>query len=257
VGRRQAAVRRRPAARKRRRVTPAPSRWTRWLRWLGLAAGGFVVASLLGVGLFRFVEPPVTPLMVIRLAEGVTHWRWVGIDHRPIPLSRVSPALLRSVIAAEDARFFRHRGVDWDALRKARAWNARHAKSGRVRGASTITMQCARNVFLWQGRTYLRKGLEIWFSLLMERAWSKRRILEVYVNVIEWGPGIYGVEAASRRFFGVPASRLDAHQASLLAAVLPNPLMRSAKEPSASVERRAAMIARRAPRVRLPRLGGS
>jgi monofunctional biosynthetic peptidoglycan transglycosylase len=114
-------------------------------------------------------------------------------------LSQVSPALLRSVIAAEDAGFFHHGGVDWEALRKARAWNARHAKSGRIRGASTITMQCARNVFLWQGRTYVRKALEIWFTWLMEGVWSKRRILEVYLNVIEWGPGIYGVEAASRR----------------------------------------------------------
>jgi len=224
----------------------------RWLRWLGIAIAGFVVASLFGVVLFRFVDPPVTPLMVIRVVEGATHWRRVGIDHRSVPLSLVSPALLRSVIAAEDASFFRHGGVDWEALRKARAWNARHAKSGRIRGASTITMQCARNVFLWQGRTYVRKALEIWFTWLMEGVWSKRRILEVYVNVIEWGPGIYGVEAASRRFFGIPASRLDARQAGLLAAVLPDPLRRNAGAPTAYVERRATMIARRATRVRLP-----
>jgi monofunctional biosynthetic peptidoglycan transglycosylase len=248
-------VRRRPATR-RHRADPGRSPWTRWLRWLGLAAGGFVVASVLGVAVFRFVEPPITPLMVIRLAEGLLDWRWVGIDHRPVPIARVSPALLRAVIAAEDARFFRHGGVDWDALRKARAWNARHARSGRVRGASTITMQCARNVFLWQGRTYVRKALEIWFTWLMEHLWSKRRILAVYVNVIEWGSGIYGVEAASRRFFRVPASRLDAHQAALLAAVLPNPLRRNAGAPTADVERRAAMIARRASRVRLAPLRG-
>ena len=136
----------------------ASSRWLRWLRWLGIAIAGFVVASLFGVVLFRFVDPPVTPLMVIRVAEGLLAGAGSAsttAGSRPL----VSPALLRSVIAAEDAGFFRHGGVDWEALRKARAWNARHA-AGRIRGASTITMQCARNVFLWQGRTYVRKALE-------------------------------------------------------------------------------------------------
>ncbi len=255
VGRRQAVARRKSAAR-RRRAPSGRAPWARWLRRLGLGVAGCAVASVLGVALFRFVEPPVTPLMVIRLAEGLTAWRWVGIDHRPIPLARVNAALLRAVIAAEDAGFFRHRGVDWEALRKARAWNARHARSGRIRGASTITMQCARNVFLWQGRTYVRKTLEIWFAGLMERLWSKRRILEVYLNVIEWGPGVYGAEAAARRAFGIPASRLDARQAALLAAVLPSPRRWSARAPSPYVARRAAMIARRADRVRLPRPGG-
>jgi monofunctional biosynthetic peptidoglycan transglycosylase len=243
-------------ARKRRRAASGRSRFARWARWSGLAGAGFLVASVLGVVVYRFVDPPITPLMLIRLGQGAVHRRWVGIDHHSVPLSHVNPALLRAVIAAEDARFFRHRGVDWDALHKARAWNTRHASSGRVRGASTITMQCARNVFLWQGRTYLRKALEIGFALLMERMWSKRRILEVYVNVIEWGPGVYGVEAASRRAFGIPASRLNARQAGLLAAVLPSPLRRSARSPSTYVERRGAMIARAALRVRLPQLRG-
>jgi monofunctional biosynthetic peptidoglycan transglycosylase len=238
---------------RRRRRRPA-GRWLALLRWLGLAAGVFVLGSVLAVLTLRWVNPVITPLMVIRLAQGAIHLHWVGIDDRPVSLDRVSPALLRAVIAAEDARFFTHWGVDVDALRKARAWNRRHADQGRVRGASTITMQCARNVFLWQGRTYVRKALEIWFATLMELIWSKRRILEVYLNVIEWGPGIYGVEAAAERFFGVPASRLDARQAALLAAVLPNPLERNPAAPSPSVDRRATMIARRAARVRLDRL---
>jgi len=225
--------------------------WRDVLRWAGLALAVFVVSSTLAVLSLRWINPVVTPLMVIRLAQGLVHLRWVGIDDRPVPLETVSPALLRAVIAAEDAHFFTHWGVDVDALRKARAWNERHAAQGRVRGASTITMQCARNVFLWQGRTYVRKGLEIWFSGLMELFWSKPRILEVYLNVIEWGPGIYGVQAASERYFDVPASRLDARQAALLAAVLPNPLRRNPAAPSPSVARRATMIARRADRVRL------
>src|SRR5262245_17205550 len=235
----------------RRRRRPAGRRWLEVLRWLGVAAVVFVLGSVLSVLSLRWVNPLVTPLMLIRLAQGAVHLRWVGIDHRPVPLARVSPALLRAVIAAEDAHFLSHWGVDVDALRKARAWNERHAAQGRVRGASTITMQCARNVFLWQGRTYVRKALEIWFTGLMELFWSKRRILEVYLNVIEWGPGIYGAQAASERYFGVPASRLDARQAALLAAVLPNPLRRSPAAPSPSVARRATMIARRADRVRL------
>jgi len=239
----------------RRRRRPAGRRWLEVLRWLGVAAAGFVLGSVLSVLSLRWVNPLVTPLMLIRLAQSAVHLRWIGIDHRPVPLARVSPALLRAVIAAEDAHFFAHWGVDVDALRKARAWNERHAAQGRVRGASTITMQCARNVFLWQGRTYVRKALEIWFTGLLELFWSKRRILEVYLNVIEWGPGVYGVQAASEHYFNVPASRLDARQAALLAAVLPSPLERNPADPTPSVDRRATMIARRAARVRLGPLG--
>ncbi len=246
---RRGAGARRPLRGGRRAAT-----W-RVARWAGVAAGAFVVGSALAVLALRWIDPPLTPLMLIRLAEGAVHGRWVGIDQRSVSLDRVSPALLRAVIAAEDAHFFTHWGVDVAAARKARAWNLRHAHQGRVRGASTITMQCARNVFLWQGRTYVRKALELWFAALMELLWSKARILEVYLNVIEWGPGIYGVEAASERWFDVPASRLDARQAALLAAVLPNPLARNPAAPSRYVDRRAAMIARRAARVRLAPIG--
>jgi len=221
------------------------------LRWAGIAAAAFVLVSMLSVLAVRWIDPPVTPLMVIRLAEGAVHGRWVGVDQRWVPLDQVSPELLRAVIAAEDAHFFTHWGVDMDALRKARAWNARHERQGRVRGASTITMQCARNVFLWQGRTYVRKALELWFTALMEATWSKRRILEVYVNVIEWGPGVYGAQAAAQRYFHVPAARLDVRQAALLAAALPDPLTRNPAAPSAFLDARATRIARRAALVRL------
>src|SRR5262249_8189212 len=184
---------------------------------------------------------------------GAVHWHWVGIDQHWVSLDQVSPALLRAVIASEDAHFFTHWGVDVEALRKARDWNERHARQGRIRGASTITMQCARNVFLWPGRTYVGKVLEIWFAGLMEAFWSKRRILEVYLNVIEWGPGVYGAQAAAQRYFRVPAARLDGRQAALLAAALPSPLRRNPGDPTGFLDARALRIARRAAAVRLPR----
>src|SRR5262245_59056247 len=236
-------------------MSSGTSRGLKILRWAGIAAAVFVAGSVLSVLLFRWIDPPITPLMVIRLAEGPVHLRWVGIHQRSVPLDQVSPELLRTVIAAEDAHFFNHWGVDLDALRKARAWNARHERQGRVRGASTITMQAARNVFLWQGRTYARKTLELWFTALMEAMWSKRRILEVYINVIEWGPGIYGAQAAAEHYFHVPASRLDARQAALLAAALPNPLTRNPADPTPFLDARATRIARRAALVRLQGVG--
>ena len=215
----------------------------RVVRWIVRAVVGVVAAFLALALLYRVVDPPLT-LLMLRNAPAY------GLQRDSVALGEISPALVRAVIAAEDARFFEHGGVDWEAIRRAREYNARHGDEP-LRGGSTITMQCARNVFLWQGRTYVRKGLEIWFAGLMELFWSKPRILEVYLNVIEWGPGIYGVQAASERYFDVPASRLDARQAALLAAVLPNPLRRNPAAPSPSVARRATMIARRADRIRL------
>jgi len=223
----------------------------RVIRWGAGIAVIFVVCSTLAVLAVRWINPPVTPLMVAELFRGVLHGRWVGIDHHWVPLDRVSPALVRAAIAAEDAHFFTHWGVDVPALRKAQAWNRRHAGEGRLRGASTITMQCARNVYLWQSRTYVRKALEIWFAALMEVLWSKRRILEVYLNVIEWGPGIYGAQAAADRYFRVPAERLNARQAALLAAALPDPLARNPGAPTRALDARASRIARRAAMVRL------
>ena len=224
------------------------------LRWVGRLLLGAVVASLAAVAVLRFVDPPVTPLMLLRLAQGALHGRWVGIDRSWVDLEQVSPALLKSVIAAEDARFFAHHGVDFTELERARAYNERQ-RGKRLRGASTITMQCARSTFLWTDRTWLRKGLEVYFTALLELLWSKRRILEVYVNVVEWGDGVYGIEAASERAFGVPAARLTAQQAALLAAVLPAPQRSSAARPSPYVRGRAARIAARARLVDLRPLG--
>lgn len=184
----------------------------RWLVSAAVTVTGLLVAAMF---LLRVVPPPATPLMLANAPR-------VGISKTWVPLERMAPVLLRSVIAAEDSRFFLHRGVDWDAIEEARDYNERHGGAFR-RGGSTITMQCARNVFLWQGKSYLRKGLEVALAYAIDAVWGKRRVLEVYLNVIEWGPGLYGAEAAARTYFGVAASDLDAGQAALLAAVLPNP----------------------------------
>jgi monofunctional biosynthetic peptidoglycan transglycosylase len=213
------------------------------VRWIRRAVGAVLAAFLAGVVLYRFVPPPLTPLMVRHaFADGVTK-DWVDLD-------RIAPSLVRAVIAAEDARFFQHRGVDWKAIEHARDYNARHGDEPR-RGGSTITMQVARNVFLWQGKSYVRKSLEIGIAYVLELAWGKRRILEMYLNVIEWGPGVSGAEAAARRSFGIPAARLDDHEAALLAAALPNPRRWTASVPTRYLRARAGTIARRAAQVDL------
>ena len=210
-------------------------------------ATALALAMIVGlVVLGRVVDPPLTPLMVRNAVAYGVHKRWVG-------LHQIAPALVRAVITAEDARFVEHRGVDWAAIGRARDYNARHGNEPR-RGGSTITMQCARNVFLWQGKSYLRKGLEIAMAYLLEPAWGKRRILEVYLNVIEWGPGVYGAEAASERYFGIPAADLGPQQAALLAAALPNPLRWSPGAPTPYLRARALVIERRAMHVRLDAL---
>ncbi len=222
----------------------------RALRWVVRVALFFLVASIATAVLYRFVNPPITPLMLIRPLESLGEGRMVGVDKNWVSIDRIDPVLLRSVIASEDSRFFIHNGVDWEAVKQAEKRNEK-AKGKKVWGASTITMQCARNVFLWQGRNYVRKGLEVYFTYLMEGFWSKRRILEVYLNVIEWGDGIYGVEAAAHHYFGVAAADLTPRQAALLAAVLPNPRRFDAARPNAYVNGRAATIQARAPLVDL------
>jgi monofunctional glycosyltransferase len=207
-------------------------------------AGGAVVLFLATVLLYRFVDPPITPIMV---HEAVAQR---GLTRDYVSLDAISPALLRAVIASEDARFFEHHGVDWEAIRRAREYNAKHGDEPR-RGGSTITMQCARNVFLWRGKSYVRKALEAAVAYVIELAWGKRRILEVYLNVIEWGPGVFGADAAARTYFGVPAAALSPRQAALMAAVLPNPQRWSPALPTRFVLARAAAIERRAARVSL------
>jgi monofunctional biosynthetic peptidoglycan transglycosylase len=162
-------------------------------------------------------------------------------------MGQISPALVRAVIAAEDARFCEHHGFDLLAIRKAMAANAAGKK---LRGGSTISQQTAKNVFLWPGRDWVRKGLEAWFTVLIELVWGKERIMEVYLNSIEWGPGVYGAEAAAQRNFRVPASRLTAGQAARLAAIVPKPLSWKAAKPGPYVRSRSGKITRNAGIVR-------
>ncbi len=192
------------------------------------------VIPLVWVAIGRLVPPPVTPLMLIRLPEGN------GLDYRWRPISRISPALVQAAVAAEDSRFCEHHGFDYRAIEKAMAHNER--RPNRIRGGSTISQQTAKNVFLWQGRSYLRKGMEAYFTVLTEGLWGKRRIMETYLNVVEWGPGIYGAEAAAQRYFGTDAAHLSNVQASRLAAILPNPRKWSADEPGVYVQRRSRRI---------------
>lgn len=208
-----------------------PSRWRRRFV-LGLLLV-LVVAPLAYLGVVRFVPPSGTPLMVVRWFQGES-WRqnWVSIDD-------ISPALLRAVVASEDSRFCSHSGFDWLEIR---AVLRLVVFQGRMRGASTISMQTARNLMLWPGRDPLRKMLEILDTVLLEAVWPKRRILEVYMNIAEWGPGIYGVEAAAREAFGKSAAQVTEHEAALLAVVLPNPREWSAADPTLALHARAALV---------------
>jgi len=214
----------------------------RLFRWLFLGALIFGFAGpVLVVTAYRFIPPPITWLMVQRMAEGR------GFDRRWVPLKRISPTLVRAVIAAEDARFCEHHGFDFNAIQKAMAANEAGRK---LRGGSTISQQTAKNVFLWPSRDYVRKGLEAWFTVLIEVIWGKERIMEVYLNSIEWGPGIYGAEAAAQRNFRVSAAGLSQLQAARLAAIVPKPLGWKAATPGPYIQRRGSRIVAAAGTVR-------
>lgn len=212
-----------------------------WKILLALAGVALLVSPLATL-VYRFVPPPITILMVERLVQGK------GMDLRWRPLSAIAPDLPQSVIAAEDARFCEHHGFDFKAMEAAARSNER--RPGKIRGGSTITQQTAKNVFLWPSRDYVRKGLEAWFTVLEEAIWGKRRILEVYLNVVEWGPGIYGAEAASERYFKRSAATLTPDEAARLAAILPSPLKWKAVRPGRYVKKRSAKIGARAAIVR-------
>lgn len=214
-------------------------------RWARIACGIWLVS----VALFRFVEPPVTPLMVIRAGEYwvegkpvVRAWKWK-------PLSYFPAHVQQAVIAAEDARFMEHWGVDLSAVEDAIDDSDGKAKP---RGASTITMQTVKNVFLWPGRSYLRKAVEAVMAPVAGVIWGKRRTLELYLNVIEWGEGIYGLEAASQYYYGRPASQLGISEAAALASILPAPRRLSPKSLSSSSEKRYQRIIREAQAIVLP-----
>jgi monofunctional glycosyltransferase len=199
---------------------------------------GFV-ASLLWVVAYRFLPAPFTLVMV---SETLFEGR--DIHHEWVPLERISPNLIRSVIASEDNEFCHHWGFDLNELEKA--WDRSQRNGGRLRGASTITQQTAKNAFLWGGRSWVRKGFEAYFTVLIEGLWPKRRVMEMYLNIVEWGPGIFGAEAASRHWFGKSASRLSSMEAARLAAILPNPARYRARPPGPYVMGRGYTISARA-----------
>ena len=214
------------APRKRGRVR-------RVLRLIMRAIGFFLLISVFWTALYAWMPVPITPLMVIRLVQGQGFSKdWVSYDE-------ISPNLPRAAIAAEDSGYCAHYGFEWEAIQKA--WN-RNAKSKRIRGGSTISNQTAKNAFLWPDRTYIRKGLEYYFTGLIELMWGKKRILEVYLNVVEFGPGIYGAEAAAQTYFKKPASALSRREAALLVAVLPSPLKWSVAKPGPYVQSRTSTI---------------
>ena len=205
-----------------------------------LVGGGLLVASAGSVLLLRFVDPPFTGIGTYRRLEALVSGRRGFRPERTWrDLEEMGTALPVAVIAAEDQRFAEHFGFDVVELRKALA---KAERGGALRGASTLSQQTAKNLFLWPGRSVVRKALEAYLTVLIETVWPKRRILEVYLNVVEFGDGVYGGGAAARRFFGVPPSRLTARQAALLAAVLPNPHRYHAEAPSPYVRQRAEWI---------------
>jgi len=217
------------------------------LVWRG--ALGFVVLSVALVLLFRFVPPPGSMVMVERKVQSWINSEPIDIQRQWRSWENLSSNAKLAVISAEDQRFPQHRGFDFVEMR--RAWEA--SRDGeRLRGASTLSQQTAKNVFLWSGRSWVRKGLEAWFTLLIETLWGKQRILEVYLNVAEWDTGVFGLEAAANHYFGASGSALTERQASLLAAILPNPRNRSASRPDAQVERRSQWI-----RQQMRNLGGT
>ena len=213
-----------------------------WIRniLLGIVVA-FFASTILVVVAYKVMPVVVTPLMVIRSVENLAHGKSPFWHHTWVSLKDISPEMPIAVMASEDQRFLIHHGFDFDAIQKAMKRN--EAAGKKKYGASTISQQTAKNVFLWQGRTWLRKGLETYFTVLIEFIWGKERIMEVYLNSIEMGPGIYGVSAvAEENFDGIEAKDLSARQCALIAATLPNPLKFSSKEPSDYMRKRQRFI---------------
>jgi len=211
-------------------------RWVRTLfRWGFAAVFWFLIVSVLWVGLLGIVDPPVTWVMADQASEQEEFSR-ISVD-----LKDISRNLPLSVIASEDQRFMTHNGFSWDAMKKALE---RNKTAKRIKGGSTISQQTAKNAFLWPGRTYIRKGLEAWFTVLIEMLWTKERILEVYLNIAEMGKGVFGAEAAAQRCFNRPASKLSKEQAALITATLPAPRRFNCSRPSNYIRKRQQWVLR-------------
>lgn len=213
----------------------------RWVRAFYLGVAGAVGLPILIVLPWRWLEPPASALMMRAQAEGVE------IDQRWVPWEAISPHLPIAVVASEDQKFPEHRGFDTESIR-----SALEEGGSKGRGASTISQQVVKNLFLWSGRSWTRKGLEAYLTVFVEVLWPKQRILEIYLNIAEFGTGIFGAEAAAEGFFNKPASQLSAREAALMAAVLPSPKRMSPGRPSPYVEERADWILRQ-----MEQLGGA
>lgn len=224
-----------------------PKRAMRWLRCMLLLVFGLAALSVMVVLLLRFVDPPTSAVRIARYGESRAHAKPLQAQSCWMTLEELGPNLPLAVIASEDQRFSSHYGFDFVELKKA----LKQAPGSR-RGASTLSQQVAKNLFLWQGRSYFRKVLEAWFTLWIETLWSKRRILEIYLNIVEFGDGIYGGCAGARVHMGKAPIRLSPYQAALLAATLPNPHRYSAAKPTLMLSRRASWIERQ-----MRQLGGA
>ena len=218
----------------------------KFVRILSKIALWFVGISVALVLVFKFVPVFYTPLMLTRSIENKLAGNEMVCSHNWVPLEHISKNLQKAVIASEDGRFLTHHGFDFEAIQKAMENNEQGKK---LKGGSTISQQTAKNVFLWPDRTWIRKGLETGFTLYIEAMWPKQRIMEMYLNVVEWAPGVYGAEAAARHHFKKSASALSAHEAAALAAVLPNPRKWNASNPGPYVQGRTTTLQGRAARV--------
>lgn len=213
------------------------------LRWGVRLVAGFLALTIVWVLLLRFVDPPFTFLMLLRgIEQRQTDGEW-SIRHNWVDYEGLSDNLKRAAIASEDAHFMTHWGFDFQAIQEAYE-EKKSGKRERLRGGSTISQQTAKNVFLWPGRSWVRKGFETYFTVLIELLWSKKRILEVYLNMIETGNGLFGMEAAARHYYGQSAEKLTRRQAALLIAILPNPRRWSPAAPTPYLNRRADGIMR-------------
>ena len=208
--------------------------------WIVVA---FFASTILSVAVLRFVPVWFTPLMFIRLAQQATEGRELTLHHHWVPLEEIAPSLPTAVMASEDARFQEHHGFDYKAIEHAAMRNIKHPEKRKL-GASTISQQTAKNVFLWPGRSWVRKGFEVYFTTLIEVMWSKERIMEVYLNSIEMGDGIYGADAVAEHHFQTTADQLTKGQCALIAVSLPNPRRMNSARPSAYMLKRQKRILR-------------
>lgn len=213
--------------------------WRKLLRVMRNILLVFFVTSIGWTILARFVPVYVTPLMLIRSIESIANGDMPKNSKQWVPIEKISPTMIQAVVAAEDNLFLEHHGFSFKDLQKAYKHNL---KGKRIRGGSTISQQTAKNVFLWNKRSYVRKALEAYFTVLIELIWSKERIMEVYLNSIEMGDGIYGVQAAAKEYFGKEAAQLTRSQAALIAVCLPNPRKYNPARPSSYIQRRKSQI---------------